>query len=142
MSKQMETEVKIAQEDQALESGIIEWGEPSVFACPECHGVLLQIKEGSNVRFRCHTGHAYSLEVLLAEFTEQTEETLWNAIRSIEETILLLRRMAAQLGEHQHTAAAETLQKKAEEAQERANLVRQVVMGHEKLGGGGVEAKA
>jgi two-component system, chemotaxis family, protein-glutamate methylesterase/glutaminase len=133
MSKEMEAEVKIAREDNALESGIMQWGEPSVYACPECHGVLLQLKEGSNLRFRCHTGHAYSVETLLDEFHEQTEETLWNAIRSIEESVLLMGRMAKHLKEHQHTDAAEALLNKAREAQERAKLVRDVVMHHEKV---------
>ncbi|MBV9489368.1 MAG: chemotaxis protein CheB [Verrucomicrobia bacterium] len=135
VSKRLETEVSIAQEDNALEAGIIDWGDPSLYACPECHGVLLQLKEGSNLRFRCHTGHAYSLETLLAEFTERTEETLWNAIRSLEESALLMQRMAAHLADHQHTQAAEALQQKAGEAQQRADLVRQVVMQHERLGG-------
>src|ERR1700749_2907719 len=68
VSEEMETEVKIAREDNALESGIMKWGEPSVYACPECHGTLLQLKEGGSMRFRCHTGHAYSVDSLLAEF--------------------------------------------------------------------------
>jgi two-component system chemotaxis response regulator CheB len=60
VSEEMEMEVKIARADGALESGIMKWGEPSIYACPECHGTILQLKEGENVRFRCHTGHAYS----------------------------------------------------------------------------------
>ncbi|MBV8900039.1 MAG: chemotaxis protein CheB [Verrucomicrobia bacterium] len=132
VSKRLETELKIAKENNALEAGITEWGEPSLYACPECHGVLLQLKEGSNVRFRCHTGHAYSLETLLAEFTERTEETLWNAIRSMEEMILLLQRMARQMAEHGHDQAADTLEQKVRDTQERTDLVRQAVMQHEK----------
>jgi two-component system chemotaxis response regulator CheB len=132
MPKRLETEVKIAKENNALEAGITQRGEPSLYACPECHGVLLQLKEGSNVRFRCHTGHAYSLEALLAEFTERTEETLWNAIRSMEEMVLLLRRMATQLAVHGHDQAAAALEQKVREAQQRADLVRQAVMQHDK----------
>lgn len=136
VSRQMQTEVKIAAEDKAIEEEIQRWGEPSIFACPECHGVLLQLKDGGNVRFRCHTGHAYSIESLLAEFTEKTEDTLWSAIRSIQETVLLLRRMAEQLAGHQHNAAAEALLKKAAEAEQRSYLVRQAVLNHERLGDG------
>ena len=132
--KRMETEVKIAQEDNALEAGIVQWGEPSLYACPECHGVLLQLKEGTNLRFRCHTGHAYTLEALLADYTERTEEGLWSAIRSMEETVLLLRRMAEQVAEHGQGQAAAALGQKAREAQRRADWVRQAVMRHETLG--------
>ena len=129
--KRLETEVKIATENDALEAGIIQWGEPSLYACPECHGVLLQLKEGTNVRFRCHTGHAYSLEALLAEFTERTEETLWSAIRSMEETSLLMHRMSTQLADHGHAHAAAALEQKVGEVQRRTDLVRQAVMQHE-----------
>lgn len=132
VTKRLETEVKIAKENNALDAGIIHWGEPSLYTCPECHGVLLEHKEGSNVRFRCHTGHAYSLEALLADFTERTEETLWNAIRSMEETMLLLRRMAVQMAEHGHDQAVAALEQKMREAQQRADLVRQAVMRHER----------
>jgi len=133
VSEELEMEVKIAGEDNALESGIMKWGEPSVYACPECHGVLLQLKEGSNLRFRCHTGHAYSVESLLAEFTEKTEDSLWNAIRAIEETALLMHNLARHFSEHHNDTDAETFMRKARESQRRAEIVRQAVMAHEKL---------
>jgi two-component system chemotaxis response regulator CheB len=138
----METEVKIAREDNALESGIMKWGEPSIYACPECHGVLLQLKEGSNVRFRCHTGHAYSVDTLLADFTEKTEESLWSAIRAVEETVLLMQNLSGHFREHHHDSAAEALMRKAAEAQERAKLVRQAAMRHENLSAGTMEHMA
>ena len=130
MSERLQTEVIIAKGDNAPEAGITRWGAPSLYACPECHGVLLQLKEGSNVRFRCHTGHAYSLDALLAELTDRTEESLWKAIRSLEETVLLLRGMAAQLTEHGHDRAAAALEQQARQTQHRADLVRQAVMRH------------
>jgi two-component system chemotaxis response regulator CheB len=128
MPKHIEAEVKIAREDNAISSGVMEWGDPSVFACPECHGVLMELKEGNNLRFRCHTGHAYSLETLLAGFNEQTEETLWNNVRSLEETVLLLRRMAAHLRSHHHGEAAEAVERKAEQAHKQSELVRAIIL--------------
>lgn len=54
----MEIETKIAKEDEAIGVGVRNLGKPSSYACPECHGVLLQLKEVDRIRFRCHTGHA------------------------------------------------------------------------------------
>ena len=70
------------------------------------------------------TGHAYSVETLPSEFNQQTKETLWSAIRSIEEGALLMRRMACQLKEGKQVEASAAL--------ERAGRVREVVLQHEK----------
>ena len=85
MPEEPRIEVSIAKAEQALEAGVLRLGEPSNYACPECHGVLLQLNEENRIRFRCHTGHAYSAESLVAEMDEAIEESLWNAIRSVEE---------------------------------------------------------
>ena len=34
-------------------------GKVSRFTCPECHGSLWSIEDGSMLRFRCHVGHAF-----------------------------------------------------------------------------------
>ncbi|MDQ3744203.1 MAG: chemotaxis protein CheB, partial [Acidobacteriota bacterium] len=78
-------EVNIAKAANALNAGVLKLGEPSLYACPECHGVLLQLKEENRIRFRCHTGHAYSPESLIAEIDEAIEDSLWSALRSVEE---------------------------------------------------------
>jgi two-component system chemotaxis response regulator CheB len=132
VSDEMEIEISIAKEVQAIGAGIKTIGEPSSYACPECHGVLLQLKEGDRIRFRCHTGHAYSSDSLLAEITERIDESLWSSIRSIEEGVMLLRYLARHTREH-NGGSAEQFEKKAEEAQRRADLVRQAVMNHEML---------
>lgn len=131
MKDRLESEVRIARENAALEAGVMQFGEPSVFACPECHGVLLERKEGTNVRFRCHTGHAYGIDSLLCESEEQTEEMIWNAIRSLEETILLIRSRATTLERHQHHSESASHVEKADDAYKKAETLRKLVMGGE-----------
>jgi two-component system, chemotaxis family, protein-glutamate methylesterase/glutaminase len=131
--KEMEIEVRIAKEDTALDAGVLKLGEPSNYACPECHGVLLQLNEEKRLRFRCHTGHAYSVDSLLAEITEGVEDSLWNAIRSIEESMLLLRHMAEHLTESENGNTAERFLAQAQEAERRADLVRQAVITQRQL---------
>jgi two-component system chemotaxis response regulator CheB len=123
----MELEVKVAKGEKALENGILKWGNPSVYTFPECHGVLLQRNEGSSIRFRCHTGHAYSKDSLLAEFSIKTEETLWSAIRVLEEGALFMKGLAQHSAEHHNGANSESWLQKAEEIQDRVNLVRQAL---------------
>jgi two-component system, chemotaxis family, protein-glutamate methylesterase/glutaminase len=130
--EEMEIEVRIAKEDVALEAGVLKLGEPSNYTCPECHGVLLQMKEENRIRFRCHTGHAFSADSLLAEINENIEESLWNAIRAIEEHIMLLRHLAKHVDGGENSYAEQFL-RQAQEAQRRVDVMRQIVMAHEKL---------
>ena len=90
----------------------------------------MQLAERSHVRFRCHTGHAYSSESLLAEMAEKTEESLWSAVRSIEENVMLMRRLADHHAGHAQGDDAEALQRRASDLEQGADQVRQVVMKH------------
>lgn len=92
----VEIEVNIANQQNAIEAGIEKLGQPSPLACPECHGVLRTWEDGRIKRFRCHTGHAYSAASLVAAVRESVEESLWTTLRSIEESVMLLRQLASE----------------------------------------------
>src|SRR5215213_7061352 len=126
--KEVEIEVNIAKEQKALDAGVLQLGEPSNYACPECHGVLLQMKEGTLFRFRCHTGHAYSVESLLADITEKMDDALWNSIRAFEEGELFMRHMAEHLDHADTGHSVESFLTRADEMKRRANLMRQAAM--------------
>jgi two-component system chemotaxis response regulator CheB len=69
-------------------------GSPSTFTCPDCGGVLFEL-DGMPVRYRCHTGHAFSLRSLAHVQEELTDSTLWAALRALQEKEAVLRRLAA-----------------------------------------------
>jgi two-component system chemotaxis response regulator CheB len=125
--EKVKIEVNIAKEDKAKDAGVFALGGPSTYACPECHGVLLLVKDGIPPRFRCHTGHAYTLESLLAEMDEAIEDSLWNSIRALEERTMLIRE-AAEHARESHQEKSADLFRRAEETQRRADLVRQAVV--------------
>lgn len=60
------------------------------FNCPGCGGVLWEIKSDDALRYRCHTGHAYTAASLVAEQNMKIEETMWTALRMFEERRNLL----------------------------------------------------
>lgn len=70
-------------------------GEQVPFNCPGCGGVLWKMVKDKNLRFRCHTGHAYTSAALLAEQTSKIEETMWTALRMFEERKNLLTEIAS-----------------------------------------------
>jgi len=125
----LEIEVKIAKEQDPLRAGVERIGEPSVIACPECLGVLRQWKEDERLRYRCHTGHAYSAESLLAEIGEAIENDMWNAIRSLQEGTILIRQLAEHNAVAHGAEAAAELPARADEFERRADRSRDMISG-------------
>jgi two-component system chemotaxis response regulator CheB len=134
MSKSLQVENHIAREGNALQAGVMNLGLISGNTCPECHGVLVKIKEGPLARYRCHTGHAFSLKTLLADVNEAIDRGLWNATRAIEERILLLREMEEQARSRGDDAAAEEHARQARNTERGVQEVRKVVLDHGILG--------
>jgi two-component system chemotaxis response regulator CheB len=122
----VDLEVRIARDEDPIKAGVQGMGEPSTFACPECHGVLLQVKEGERVRFRCHTGHAFSPESLLAEISDGIENALWNAIRSMQEGALLLRTMGQHIDQRHVRGGGAALAARGEELLRQADTLREM----------------
>lgn len=128
VSHRMEVENRIAREGNALQAGSIDIGKPSVFTCPDCHGALAEINEGPIVRFRCHTGHAFSPRTLLADVNEAIDHGLWDTLRAVEERILLLRRMEAAAMESDSGKALSESAAQIENAQAGAESLRALLM--------------
>ena len=126
-------EIRIAKEREALGADLLRFGELSPFTCPECHGVLTMLKEGKVLRFRCHTGHAFSANTLLASNTEDAQARLWDAVRAVDETVFLLTRLGEEFARNGNTAAAERCFDKAREAHERIAPVRGAAIDVEEL---------
>ena len=127
-STRHELENLIANQGNALQNGVMNLGELSKYTCPDCHGVLVQIQEGSIVRFRCHTGHAFSIKTLLAEVNEAIDTGLWDAIRAVEERVLLLRQMGELATRHKDIADARSCERQAADAEHHIKKLRELVL--------------
>ena len=131
--KDLETEVRIAREENPMAAGLEQIAKPSRFACPECHGVLLELADEGHLRFRCHTGHAYSIHSLLAAYGDQIEGSLWKAIRSLEETALLLDTFTRHVKTAHAAPDTASLEVRAAEARKDAETLRELVGGRASL---------
>jgi two-component system, chemotaxis family, protein-glutamate methylesterase/glutaminase len=70
-------------------------GERSQYSCPECGGGIWEIAQPGTVkRYRCYTGHAYTQDMLLMGMNNNLEETLWVALRTLEERRSILVNMS------------------------------------------------
>jgi two-component system chemotaxis response regulator CheB len=91
----------LEQEGGAVGMELVEaLGDPSVFSCPDCEGALWQVKDGTLVRYRCHTGHAFGLDSLASGKDHDVEAALWIAVRALKEKREITRRMAERASAH------------------------------------------
>jgi two-component system, chemotaxis family, protein-glutamate methylesterase/glutaminase len=123
----LEVEVRIAKDEPPLRAGLLGLGEPSRYTCPECHGTLLALKEGDQVRYRCHTGHAYSVESLLAAVSESIDEALGGAERALQEGELLVRELGDELDPDFDRDRIARIRGQADQAARQAQVVRDLL---------------
>jgi two-component system, chemotaxis family, protein-glutamate methylesterase/glutaminase len=104
-------------------------GRLSEVVCPLCSGSLKETIHNGFQYFRCHVGHAFSLESLAVEQSEYVERALWSAVRALEESATIASRLAH--------SSAEELRPRFEEKQrsqlQAARLLEGLVRGQPKL---------
>jgi two-component system chemotaxis response regulator CheB len=103
-------------------------GDQVPFNCPGCGGVLWKIDHDSNLRYRCHTGHAYTAATLLAEQTMKIEETMWTALRMFEERKNLLVAIAKE----KKGSTAKSALERAALSQVHIDRIRQILLSDDK----------
>ena len=101
-----------------------ELGAPVELVCPICHGVLTEAAPGLFEHFRCHVGHAFSLESLAREQDEELERALWSAERALEETAALSLRISSR----EKGPLQERLAEKAATQAQQADLIKDILL--------------
>jgi two-component system chemotaxis response regulator CheB len=59
--------------------------------CPDCGGSMAQVDLPQISYFRCHVGHQFSPQTLVAAQAEASEKKLWSAVAALEEQTSVLR---------------------------------------------------
>ena len=118
---------KAVPEDVILESRIAEQTavgiddvrkldvDHSIFACPDCGGGLWEVKHDIIKRYRCHIGHAYTEKDLVVKQSEAATNTLWVALRMMEERKHLLKKMGTNYAEKGFTSLMANHKEKQDE---------------------------
>lgn len=125
--QRLELEVQLAEGNHTRWVELLSHAKPSSYACPECHGVLHRFQEGHLTRFRCHTGHAYSLNALLSEMTGAISEQLFQALRATNESVLLLGDLTRQAREQHDAQRVNWLQGKSHEIERISRELQQML---------------
>jgi two-component system chemotaxis response regulator CheB len=105
-----------------------ELGKPSGFTCPSCRGALWELQNGGILRYRCHTGHAFSVDSLLNGQSEAVEEALYSALRALEERASIVRKMIERYGER-FPRLVDDYRRRSRELEQQADLLRGFLVG-------------
>lgn len=117
----------------ALDLGTIEHeeqhpGRPSGFGCPDCGGALWEMQEGDLVRYRCRVGHAWTGEALMSRQGDVLDTALWTALRTLEESASLARKLAERQRRLDHMTLAERFERSARDAEAKAHAIRRALL--------------
>lgn len=105
------------------------FGQPSGLTCPDCGGALWEIVDGTLVRYRCHVGHQYAPDSLLAGQRDAVESALWSAVRALEEHAHLRDRMARRAETAGLMAVSKGFSEKAGHSHRQAQQIRTLLFG-------------
>jgi two-component system chemotaxis response regulator CheB len=127
----------IAVENRMLNEGVVmeeldKIGMQVALTCPECGGAIWEVRQANPLRYRCHTGHAFTAGVLSQLQRNEVEEALWAAVRAMHEQEQLFRRLHRAAQASRHGAAnddgrAEEYLQKAEQVRQQAALLAELI---------------
>ena len=126
--KDIKIEAKIAERVLSDVEQTNKLGDQVPYNCPNCGGVLWEMKAADITRYRCHTGHSFTNKALLISQNEKIEETLWVSLRMFEERKNLLNNMG-------HKASLQNLKnkylKQAKEGEVHIERIRAMLLASE-----------
>jgi len=122
--RELAYEVEVARGGAANMSDMDRIGSRSLLACPDCHGVMWEIQEGSLLRYRCHVGHAYTAELMSLALDENLYRALGSGLRALDERVALADKLYRQAEAAGRTHLAESWREKRAEYERESKILR------------------
>ncbi|WP_158799642.1 chemotaxis protein CheB [Pedobacter sp. L105] len=121
-------EAQIAKRMTSSLNDNLQLGEPTSLTCPDCGGVLVKVNQDIIPRYRCYTGHTFTGKILEEAQLNGIEDSLWVAIRMLEERKNLLLNMGKYELDANQGQSGSGKQKHAEEIQVHVDRLKGVLM--------------
>jgi two-component system chemotaxis response regulator CheB len=120
-------ELRIAQGENVGSEELRMIADAAPLTCPDCGGVLSQLRESAPVRFRCQVGHAINGEQLLIDQNGPLHGAMTSALRLVNEHVDLLSRLAADARSRGGDKSAAAFEKRCDEHREIAGTIRRAL---------------
>jgi two-component system chemotaxis response regulator CheB len=120
-------ELRIARGEDIGSEELRRIADAAPLTCPDCGGVLSQLREAAPLRFRCQVGHAINGEQLLMDQSGPLHGAMTSALRLVNEHIDLLSRLAADARNRGGEKTAASFQQRSEEHRQIAQTIRKAL---------------
>jgi two-component system, chemotaxis family, protein-glutamate methylesterase/glutaminase len=120
-------EVEIARNGRASMNGMDWFGQRSVLTCPDCGGLMWELKDGAMSRYRCHIGHAYTEDLITVGLDERLKRAMATALRALNERIALVAKLRDQAEGRGRPELAKSWSLRAEEFEKEADVIRDAI---------------
>lgn len=126
-TESLSLEVDIALGVRLGAENLLRIAEPSALTCPDCQGVLSEVRGQWPLRYRCQIGHATTAEILAAR-GDDLNAAMRIALRMMEERVTLVTRMARDARDTGRSAVAELYEARSQEYTGYAQILRDAAM--------------
>lgn len=125
---ELQIEVDIAAGERSNSEVLRGIADPAPLTCPQCGGVMSEVRGSKPLRFRCQVGHALTAAALAKEQENTVDEALRVALRIVEERAELVQRMAKDGRNAGRRAVADMYDERSVEYRHYADIIRKAVM--------------
>jgi hypothetical protein len=103
--------------------------EITLIGCPDCSGVLSQVKDGDgpHLQLICSIGHAYSVYSLLQAKEEQLEYALWSVVSLLEHVAMIGERLLKHIDENGFPTPTQGLVARIRQVQSQTIHIRKLI---------------
>jgi two-component system chemotaxis response regulator CheB len=123
----MEADVRVSEGEIMPIDATQQQEGPSPVVCPECGGWMIARKEGSLLRFRCHTGHAFSPSSLIDGQSAEVERHMFSALRVLDEMYYIARELLERARAENRTEDIADLESRMHKATEARLAMRKLL---------------
>jgi two-component system, chemotaxis family, protein-glutamate methylesterase/glutaminase len=117
-------EVEIARSGRASMDRMNWFGARSPLTCPDCGGLMWEVRDGTLSRYRCHIGHAYTEETMAIGLDDHLKRAMASALRTLNERVALVSKLRDEANERGQPDLAESWSLKADEFEREADVIR------------------
>lgn len=123
----LKKEVALTSHIGSLVNGSREEELSDNFSCPSCGGPLTLMEDEKLEHYRCRIGHSFTMESLSEGQDQQLEETLFVALRILDERIVLLKKMIGDYERKGLDYMARISQPKLDEVKSHAERLKKMI---------------